>query len=127
MNQYSILVVEDDIPLQNAINQKLSISGFTVTNARSVEQALEILNTKPIDVIWLDHYLLGSKNGLELVFTLKSENSPFKQIPIFVVSNTAGADKVALYMRFGIEKFFIKSDNRLDNIIDAIKKSILHD
>lgn len=117
-----VLVVEDEQPLLSAIKIKLEKSGFQVVSSRSVDGALKILEDEvKVDVIWLDHYLIGEKNGLDLVAKLKEEKSPWRQIPIFVVSNTATADKVNSYVRFGIEKYFTKSDYRLDEIIADIR------
>ncbi|NMC51841.1 response regulator [Candidatus Kuenenbacteria bacterium] len=116
----NILVVEDEKPLQDAIRIKLEKSGFAVVTARTVEQALNYLkDIKEIDVIWLDHYLLGKEDGLDFVAEAKNR-SQWKDIPIFVVSNTASADKVRSYLELGINKYYIKSEKRLDEIISDI-------
>lgn len=117
-----VLVVEDEQPLLSAIKIKLEKSGFQVVSSRSVDGALKILEDEvQVDVVWLDHYLIGDKNGLDLVAKLKEETSPWRKVPIFVVSNTATADKVNSYIRFGIEKYFTKSDYRLEEIIADIR------
>lgn len=122
MNVKTILVIEDEKPLQDVITKKLEINGFEVVSAREVGQAIEYLNeVKKIDCIWLDHYLLGKENGLDFVAKVK-ENQEWKNIPIFVVSNTASPDKVRSYLQLGVEKYFTKSDFRLDQIIEEITK-----
>jgi CheY-like chemotaxis protein len=121
--KYNILVVEDERPLLEAIKTKLNISGFNTLSSRSVAEALSYLTTENnISVIWLDHYLLGQENGLDLVAQLKDEDSPWKNIPIFVVSNTASSDKVQSYIQLGVNQYYTKSDYRLDDIIADIKK-----
>ncbi len=121
----TILVVEDEIPLLDAVKKKLENNGLNVVTARSVPQALSYLtDLGQIDGIWLDHYLLGKEDGIDLVTQLKGEDSVWKQIPIFVVSNTASEDKVRMYMQLGVDKYFVKSDYRLDQIIEALKGSI---
>jgi CheY-like chemotaxis protein len=116
------LVVEDELPLQEAVKKKLEISGFKVVTARSVAQAEEYLKEiEKINVIWLDHYLVGKENGLDLVIKVKGNNK-WKSIPIFVVSNTASPDKVKSYISFGVSKYYTKADYRLDQIITDIKK-----
>lgn len=119
-----ILVVEDEVPLQKAIKTKLEKSGFSVVTARKTKQALNLLkDLERIDVIWLDHYLLGQEDGLDLVIKLKADIR-WKKIPIFVVSNTASADKVNTYLKFGVNKYYTKADYRLDQIIDDINKTL---
>jgi DNA-binding response OmpR family regulator len=121
----TILVVEDELPLQNAIRRKLEKSGFDVVTARNVEQAREQLSTAPnIDAVWLDHYLLGKQNGLDLVFTCKAEGSAHSTIPIFLVSNTASADKVQAYLTLGVNKYYVKAERRLGDIIEDLKTEL---
>ena len=120
-----ILVVEDEKPLQEAIRIKMEKSDFEVVTARAVDQALGLMeDLTQVDVIWLDHYLLGRENGLDFVAKLKN-NEKWKTIPIFVVSNTASADKVKTYLKLGVEKYYTKADFRLDSIIEEIKKSLV--
>ncbi len=44
-----------------------------------------------------------------------------------MVSNTATDDKVKTYLKLGAEKYYTKSDYRLDYIIDDIKKTLCED
>jgi len=120
-NKKTILVVEDEEALLNAVKSKLEIHDFNVITARSVKQAVDYLNNiNKIDLVWLDHYLLGKENGLDLVSLMKDVNSKWKKIPIFVVSNTATPEKVDSYLHFGVDKYYTKSDYRLEDIINDI-------
>lgn len=118
-NKKTILVVEDELPLQNAIKAKLESEGIDTVTARSVEQAMEYVNTMDIDLIWLDHYLLGKDDGLDLVEKIKT-NDKYKKIPIFVVSNTASNKKFQTYLSLGVEKYYVKSNCKLDCIVNDI-------
>ncbi len=121
----TILVIEDEISLLGAIKIKMEKNNFSVIEARSVEQAKKkITDTDKVDAIWLDHYLLGKENGLDFVSWCKKGDAEFKKIPIFIVSNTATSDKIHEYMMFGITKYYIKSEKRLEEIIDEIKKQL---
>ena len=120
----NVLIVEDEKPLLNAIRIKLENSGFDVVTSRTVEQALRYMEDLPqIDIIWLDHYLLGKGTGLDFVVALKN-NDKWKKIPIFVVSNTASPEKVRAYIKFGVTKYYTKADYRLDQIINDMKKMV---
>lgn len=121
----NILVVEDEKPLQDVIRAKIEKCGCSVVTARTVEQALSYLEEgMDIDVIWLDHYLLGKENGLDLVAKLKAEGSRWKNIPVFVVSNTASEDKIKCYLGLGVEKYYTKADYKLDQILSDINKHL---
>ena len=119
----TILVLEDERPLLEAIKIKLETLGFTVVTARAVKQAFDYLqNNVKVDAVWLDHYLLGDESGLDFVARLKADGSTWKQIPVFVVSNTASPDKVKTYLALGVNKYYTKVDYRLDQIIADIKE-----
>ena len=117
----TILVVEDELPLVKAIKTKLENSGFDVVTARSVQQALNVIeDIGPIDAIWTDHYLLGNDTGLDFVAKLRSDER-FKNMPVFVVSVTASPHNVESYMALGVKKFYTKHEYRIDDIIKEIK------
>jgi DNA-binding response OmpR family regulator len=121
--KHTILVIEDERPLQEAITKKLEISGFDVISSRTAEQAIGYLGDMPIAAIWLDHYLIGKENGLDFVAEIKN-HPEWKSIPVFVVSNTASPDKVHTYMQLGIDKFYTKANFRLDEIIGDIRSHV---
>ena len=123
----TVLVLEDEVPLQKAIKAKLSTEGFDVVTARNTKQALNHLeDVEDIDVVWVDHYLLGQETGLDFVSKLKNDKK-WKKIPIFVVSNTASPDKIKAYLALGVSKYYTKSDFRLDKIISEMRKILNED
>jgi DNA-binding response OmpR family regulator len=144
----TILVMEDERPLLEAINAKLEKSGFGVIAARSVDQAFnakldkkglgavtvrsieQALNyledLERIDAIWLDHSLLGKEDGLDFVKKFKANGGRWSKIPVFVVSNTENHETVQAYIDSGVSKYYVKSNHRLDEIIKDIKSFLDH-
>lgn len=115
-----VLVVEDEVALQQAIKLKLEKEGIKVFTANKVVDAVKIIKKqKDINVVWLDHYLLGKENGLDFVIKLKSTEE-WKRIPIFVVSNTATSDKIESYLKLGVHRYYTKSNLKLDSILKEI-------
>ena len=122
--QQTALVIEDNLSLAQAINTKLQLSGFNTVTARSVESALALMkDEQPIRVIWLDHYLLGDKDGIDFAEAVRANNA-WKGIPIYVVSNTASNDKMSSYTKLGINRYYVKAEHRLEDIIADIKADI---
>jgi DNA-binding response OmpR family regulator len=118
----TILVIEDERPLVRVIQAKLEKTGFEVITARTVDQGLHYMEeVGDIDVVWLDHYLLGEKTGLDFVTKLKSVGSKWTKIPIFVVSNTASSTNMKSYLRLGVNVYSVKVEHRLDEITNDIK------
>lgn len=116
-----IMVIEDETPLLLAIQKKLEHSGFETITARDGNQALDYLQSmdQPPSLIWLDYYL-PSMNGLEFLRRLKGI-AKLKDIPVFVISNTASPEKVDAMMELGAKKYFLKAEKRLDQIIAEIR------
>ena len=124
-NKRTILVIEDERPLVQAIETKLEKNGFTVVTARTVDQAVGYLeDINDISAIWLDHYLPGEKTGLDFVALLKNEGSKWKNLPLFIVSNTASRDNVSSYMQLGVTKYCVKAEHRLDQIVQDVMSSL---
>lgn len=140
-----ILVIEDDIPLLEAVTMKLEKNNFKVISARSVEssfskgiesktgevsldsieQALEYLKElERVDAVWLDHNLIGKESGLDFVLKFRANGNRWEQIPIFVVSNTSDNDLKKAYQQIGVEKYYVKAEQRLENIISEIKTTL---
>jgi CheY-like chemotaxis protein len=120
MDKKKILLVEDEESLQNIIKHKLETEKYEVLSTNNAEEALNILHLNTdIKFIWLDHYLLGKDTGLDLISKIKADSS-LKKIPVFLVSNTASPEKIKNYMHLGIDKFYIKSDISLKEIINDI-------
>ncbi len=122
--QKSILIMEDDQSLLDAIEHQFIMSGFNVFTAKDVEEGLlkiEAIGT--VDVIWLDHYLLGKKNGLDFVIKMKNKKE-WKNIPIFVVSNSSGSQNIQSYMRLGVTQYYTKADYDLGQIISDMNYTL---
>ncbi|HPV70674.1 MAG TPA: response regulator [Candidatus Magasanikbacteria bacterium] len=115
----TILVVEDEESILNAITVSLGDSGFKVITARVADQAWQYLkDVGSVEAIWLDHYLLG-EDGIALTKKIKTEEK-LKDIPIFVVSNSEDLQKKQEYLSLGVVKYYTKSDNTLEKIITEI-------
>ncbi|MBI3671628.1 response regulator [Candidatus Azambacteria bacterium] len=123
-NKKTILVLEDESSLVDMISSKLKLEGFDVVVSATVDGGLKDMEEKKIDFIWLDHYLIGSKDGVEFTTVVK-KNDKWKNIPIFVVSNTASMDKIKAYKELGVTRYYVKSDHRIDDIIGDIKNILL--
>ncbi|MEK7461967.1 MAG: response regulator [Patescibacteria group bacterium] len=121
-NKKVVLVIEDERPLLQVIEAKLTGAGFDVISARTVDQGLHYMEeVDTIDAVWLDHYLFGDKTGLDFVAKLKSSDSKWKHLPIFVVSNTASKDNLRSYIRLGVSKYSVKADHKLEEMTQDIK------
>lgn len=82
----SILIVEDQFVEAHDLQLIVEKANYEVLGiARSVDQALEKLQTRTPDLVFLDIMLKGDKNGIELAHILKNRNIPF----IFISANSS--------------------------------------
>ncbi len=119
-----ILVLEDERQLAKAVREAFTLRGFDTIIVSTAEDGIkELKNTPDIEVIWLDHYLLGTHNGLDFVVQVKS-NPEWQKIPIFVVSNTASTTNIRSYIHLGVSNYYTKADYDIDQIINDIQYSL---
>lgn len=115
----TILVVEDDLALQEAVKLKLEKDGINVWVAVTGEEALSILKDKKPDLVWLD-ILLPKINGLEFLEIIRKD-SDLKDLPVVVVSVSGGMEKVNQARSLGILDYIVKSEEPLDAIIKRVE------
>lgn len=119
-----ILILEDERQLAMAVREAFIARGFEPYIVATVEDGIKQLeNLKDIDVIWLDHYLLGSGNGLDFVVQVKNHDE-WKNIPIFVVSNTASTTNIRSYLQLGVTNYYTKADYDINQIITDIEYAL---
>lgn len=120
----TIMVVEDEILLLQAITKKLKLSNMDVLSCSSGQQAVDYLNNidELPDAIWLDYYL-KDMNGLAFMQEIKN-NPKWENIPVLVVSNSASPEKVHNMLGLGAKKYILKAEYRLDEIISMIRDFI---
>ena len=123
----TIMVVEDETLLLQAITKKIKISNMDVLSCSSGKQAIDYLNNidELPDAVWLDYYL-KDMNGLAFMQALKA-NPKWENIPVLVVSNSASPDKVTTMLGLGAKKYILKAEYRLDEIIALIHELINDD
>ncbi|HXK37595.1 MAG TPA: response regulator [Candidatus Paceibacterota bacterium] len=120
-SQKTVLVVEDERQLANAVKEALAVHDFNVVMARTAEEGIaQLKNLKTVDAIWLDHYLMGTSNGLDFVIQIKSDPE-WSKIPVFIVSNTASQQNVHSYIRLGVTNYYTKADYDIGQIINDLK------
>jgi len=119
----SILVVEDEELLAEAIKIKLDSNGYKVLVARTVDQAWDYLHDiGPVDVIWLDHFLPG-KTGDELLAAVRKDPA-LKDIPVYLVTNSINPEIVNKYVKLGIQQYYTKALTRLEKIVSMIEADL---
>ncbi|MFC6094356.1 winged helix-turn-helix domain-containing protein [Saccharothrix lopnurensis] len=99
----SVLLVEDDEHIRQALGLAMADEGFAVTDAVSGEQALELLAGAEPDVVLLDLVLPGV-DGLEVCRTLRARGD----LPIIIVTARTDAADVIAGLEAGADDYVTK-------------------
>ncbi|HEX8019639.1 sigma-54 dependent transcriptional regulator [Mucilaginibacter sp.] len=101
-----VLVVEDQFIEANNLRMVLQLAGYQVcTIARSVKEALEIMDAEHPDLVLLDIFLQGSQTGIDLARMLKKQNIPFIYLSANSDKETFGLAKQTTPYGFLVKPF----------------------
>ena len=118
----TILVIEDELYLSEAIKFKLDGRGFKTIIAGTAEEGLEFLLSKEIHLIWLD-LRLPKMDGIKFLEKIRN-NEKLKDKKVVVVSVSADVEKQERAKELGVLDYILKSDLQLEEIIDKIEKKM---
>lgn len=120
--QYTIMVIEDDKLIREALKTKLTLNGFMVTACSNGGQALDVLS-KSIelpDAICLDYYLPDMK-GDELMGML-SKNETWSNIPVLILSNADEEESIKNTLALGAKIYMLKTQYKMEDIVVQLRK-----
>jgi DNA-binding NtrC family response regulator len=91
---YSILIADDNESIRCILTDTLEKEGHSIFSARNGKETVDLLRSKPIDVILLD-IIMPDANGLDLIETLQEINSTASIIILTAHGTTQIAIKAA--------------------------------
>ena len=119
-----ILVIDDEAHNRQALTLLLSHSGYQVQSAVTGEEALEIMERKPFEIIITDLFLPGV-SGIDILKRVKEE-SPYTSV--ILITGNASAETAVEAMKEGAFDYITKPFNfeKLKVIVaKAVEKSRL--
>lgn len=118
IKKIKILVAEDERPIANALNLKLTHEGFETSIVFNGKEALDDLEKNHYDLLILD-LMMPEISGFEVLEKLKERNI---KIPVFISSNLSQAEDIEKAKKLGAVDFIVKSDTPVSEIILKIKR-----
>ena len=116
----TILVVEDEVALQDALKQSFEGAGYTIVQAFDGEEAaVKLTETKP-DLVLLD-LILPKKHGFDVLKEMKS-NDATKHIPVLVLTNLEESEDVMKSIELGARGYLIKANYALKEVLAKVKE-----
>jgi two-component system alkaline phosphatase synthesis response regulator PhoP len=115
----TILVVEDEENLKEALKLNLELEGYEVSCASNGLEALKKLETEFFDLVIMD-IMLPEIDGITVTETLRLQNN---EVPVLIVSaKSSSADRV-LGLKKGADDYLIKPFN-LEELFLRVQKLI---
>ena len=117
----TILIIDDDPDLVEAIRLPLEVHGYSVAAASSGEEGLEkVLECKP-DLIMLDIMMFTPTEGFHVAYKLRSDDpaSPYakyRDVPIMII--TAIHQVTDLRFHFEGDEGFLPADEFIEKPIE---------
>lgn len=118
----SVLIVEDESALQDALKKILTTEGYDVVQAFDGEEALIKLAQKKPDIILLD-LVLPKKHGFDVLKELKAKDQ-LKEIPVLVLTNLEESEDVMKAIELGARGYLIKANYSLKDVLAKIKEAV---
>lgn len=116
-----ILLIEDDMILQKAINEALTDAGFVSIFAFNGEEGLRKAREDKPDLILLDLILLG-KSGYRVLAEINKDEQ-LRNIPVIILTVLGSNDSRRKCKQLGAVDYLLKSDCALREIVKKIKKN----
>ncbi len=116
---FSILLVEDEENLQEALKLNLELEGYEVTSSYDGEQALKQFQQEHFDLIILD-VMLPELDGISVCETIRLTNT---EIPILILSARNSSSDRVLGLKKGADDYLTKPFN-LEELLLRVNKLI---
>lgn len=119
MTKATILVVEDNWELREALCDTLELASFKVVSAESAEEALEILPTRQIDMVVSD-VNMGDIDGHALLQKVRAQ-APL--MPMLLITAYGSISKSVEAMRNGAVDYLVKPFDP-QTLVDAVRQYV---
>jgi DNA-binding response OmpR family regulator len=119
MDEYRVLIVDDEEELATTIAERLQIRGIQAQTATDGETALKMIEANPPQVVVLDVMMPGM-GGIEVLQRMKAKNL---KIPVILLTGYGSAEKGAEGMKLGAFDYLMKPCD-LNNLVGKIQEAV---
>lgn len=119
--QKSILAIDDDEALCNALDTKFSRKGYNVTVCKDGNEALKALENQKFDVVLTDLHM-PNKDGFAVLELMKKTMNV--ETPAYVITNLGTEQYCDKAIELGAKKCFIKSIVTLRDVVNVVDSEL---
>ena len=114
-----ILIVEDDLPLAEILDDKLKEAGFDTSLARNGREGVDKALAEHPDLILLD-IIMPVLDGISAASQIRND-SWGKTVPIIILTNLSEADTVSEAMKNNVYEFLVKADWNIGDVVEKVR------
>jgi two-component system response regulator AtoC len=115
----SILVVDDDAPMRRTLQELLSAHGFHTLASAGAEDAIEILQSEPVDLVITDLRMPGMKGDA----LLREVRRTFPEIPVIAVTAFGSVQDAVELTRAGAVDY-LEKPFQTRALLDAVSRAL---
>ncbi|MCD8484355.1 response regulator [Candidatus Woesebacteria bacterium] len=112
--QKTVLILEDEPSLLQAVKYKLEQADYTVLSAHDGIEGRQVLDSQTVDMVLLD-LLMPRSDGCDFLNRMSQEER--ERIPVIILTNFPTDQKSAT-----VEDIIIKSDVSLDSVVSRVEQ-----
>lgn len=122
LKKKKILIVEDDITLLELLDVRFDQAGFFVLEAKNGEEGYELALKEHPDIILLD-IIMPIMDGMTMLYELRKDCWG-RNVPIIILTNLSDANYISEALKNQVYDFLVKSDWKLEDLVDQVKKKL---
>jgi len=104
MEGQCILVVDDNPAIRRLFERILTAEGFNMLSAASLEEASGIINSRKVDMAFIDLFLPDG-NGIDLLYAIRKK---YEDVPVVVITGHGTIEVAVEAMKAGAFDFLLK-------------------
>lgn len=121
-NKKTILIVEDEKPMIQALREKLTDANYNVWVAENGKDGLELAKKKKPDLILLD-IIMPVMDGITMLQKLRKDNWG-KKVKVMILTNLSDVSKADEASDFNVLDYLIKTDWTLEDLLKKVEEAI---
>lgn len=119
-----LLVADDLVPIRQMVRITLSTQGWTIVEAKSGNEALELVRSEKPDLVLLDVDMGPGPNGFDVCRQIKADEAT-KDIPVVMLTAHESDSDRAIGFAAGATQYLTKPFGPLE-LIDTIRGILAH-
>jgi CheY-like chemotaxis protein len=118
MDQKSIILIEDEPILREALTLKLQQVGMQVQSFLDGKSGLEAVQATKPNLVLLD-LMLPMMRGEDVLAMLKGDPAT-KDIPIIIISNSGQPVEIEEILKLGADDYIVKANLTIDDVMERV-------